>query len=166
MENASKALLIAAAVLIAIVLVAFGMQIFNSTGDTSEDVEPIGDWMSLKTTVARIHMQFSEYNGNQKGSVIHKIFEEASEYNKNSVAVDNTTQLKRKISVLIKGEVLGTVRSNSTTDWRSILNFKHYIDENGTYKVNCREYLDFDDDPTDGNDRKQAIYLITIGSAE
>ena len=39
MENASKALLIAAAVLIVILLIAFGMQIFNSasnTGDASE----------------------------------------------------------------------------------------------------------------------------------
>ena len=35
MENASKALLIAAGVLIVILLIAFGMSIFKSTGDTS-----------------------------------------------------------------------------------------------------------------------------------
>ena len=38
MENASKALLIAAAVLIVILIIAFGMNIFNSTGDTSGQV--------------------------------------------------------------------------------------------------------------------------------
>ncbi len=35
MENATKALLIAAAVLIAIVLVAIGVKLLNSAGDTS-----------------------------------------------------------------------------------------------------------------------------------
>ena len=42
MENASKALLIAAAVLIVILLIAFGMSIFNSTGDTSADADKVG----------------------------------------------------------------------------------------------------------------------------
>lgn len=42
MENASKALLIAAGLLIVILLVAFGMSIFRSTGDTSADAEKVG----------------------------------------------------------------------------------------------------------------------------
>lgn len=42
MENASKALLIAAAVLIVILLIAFGMKIFNSTEDTSGAAEQVG----------------------------------------------------------------------------------------------------------------------------
>ena len=41
MDNASKALLIAAAVLIVILIIAFGMSVFNSTGDTSGGVEDI-----------------------------------------------------------------------------------------------------------------------------
>ena len=36
MENATKALLIAAAVLIVILLIAFGMKIFNSTSGVSQ----------------------------------------------------------------------------------------------------------------------------------
>lgn len=36
MENATKALLIAAAVLIVILLIAFGMRIFNSTSGVSQ----------------------------------------------------------------------------------------------------------------------------------
>ena len=39
MENASKALLIAAAVLIVILLIAFGMRIFNSTSGTTDSLE-------------------------------------------------------------------------------------------------------------------------------
>ena len=36
MENASKALLISGAILIAVVLIAFGLKIFNATSDSAE----------------------------------------------------------------------------------------------------------------------------------
>ena len=54
MENASKALLIAAAVLIVILLVAFSMKIFNSTGDTSLDAQLTADAIASATTSAKI----------------------------------------------------------------------------------------------------------------
>lgn len=43
MENASKALLIAAAVLIAIVLVALGVKLLNSAEDTAGEAEKVAD---------------------------------------------------------------------------------------------------------------------------
>ena len=43
MENASKALLIAAGVLIVILIIAISMRIFNSTGDIAGDTEMIGE---------------------------------------------------------------------------------------------------------------------------
>ena len=52
MENASKALLIAAAVLIVILLIAFGMRIFNSTGDVSSQATSTGTQLSNQTTQA------------------------------------------------------------------------------------------------------------------
>ena len=42
MENATKALLIAAAVLIAIVLVALGVNLLSSVGDTTDQAEQVG----------------------------------------------------------------------------------------------------------------------------
>lgn len=42
MENASKALLIAAAVLVIILLIAFGMRVFNSAGTSTGDAESVG----------------------------------------------------------------------------------------------------------------------------
>ena len=54
MENASKALLIAAGVLIVILLIAFGMSIFNSTGDTSADAETTGKAINSKTLDAKV----------------------------------------------------------------------------------------------------------------
>ena len=41
MENATKALLIAAAVLIAIVLIALGVRLLNAGGDTSEQASNV-----------------------------------------------------------------------------------------------------------------------------
>lgn len=52
MENATKALLIAAAVLIAILLIAFGMKIFSSTGDTSAEAQKTGQEISDQTKQA------------------------------------------------------------------------------------------------------------------
>ena len=53
MENVSKALLIAAGVLIVILLIAFGMSIFNSTGDTSADAKATGDMLVSKAADAK-----------------------------------------------------------------------------------------------------------------
>lgn len=43
MENATKALLIAAAVLIAIVLIALGVNLLNSAGDASGDAKNVAN---------------------------------------------------------------------------------------------------------------------------
>ena len=52
MENASKALLIAAAVLIVILLIAFGMKIFNSTGNVSGQATSTGKELTNQTNAA------------------------------------------------------------------------------------------------------------------
>ena len=52
MENATKALLIAAAVLIVILLIAFGMRIFNSTSDVSGQAQSTGKAISNQTNTA------------------------------------------------------------------------------------------------------------------
>ena len=54
MENASKALLIAAAVLIVILLIAFGMRILNSNDDTGEQADQAAQSTSMQTFNARI----------------------------------------------------------------------------------------------------------------
>jgi len=52
MENATKALLIAAAVLIVILLIAFGMSIFNSTGDVADQATGTGALLTNQTGAA------------------------------------------------------------------------------------------------------------------
>ena len=52
MENASKALLIAAAILIAIILIALGLRIFDSTSDSAQGELETSDKIIETTTSA------------------------------------------------------------------------------------------------------------------
>ncbi len=53
MENASKALLIAAAVLVVILIIAFGMRIFNSTSDVSGQADSTGKELTNQASKAQ-----------------------------------------------------------------------------------------------------------------
>lgn len=53
MENATKALLIAAGVLIVILLIAFGMSIFSSAGDTAGDAQSVGTAINTQSSAAK-----------------------------------------------------------------------------------------------------------------
>ena len=52
MENASKALLIAAAILIVIILIAFGMNVLNSTGDVGDQATSTGEALTSQSAIA------------------------------------------------------------------------------------------------------------------
>lgn len=62
MENASKALLIAASVLIVILLIAFGMKIFDSTSGTADSI----DGTMQTTEMAMFNNKFLPYIGKNK----------------------------------------------------------------------------------------------------
>lgn len=71
MENASKALLIAGAILIVIILISVGMLIVNSTRDITDQA---GDMASTQATQA-FNAQFTKYNGSQKGTAVKSLYE-------------------------------------------------------------------------------------------
>lgn len=62
MENASKALLIAASVLIVILLIAFGIRIFNSTSGSADQI----DGTMQTTETAMFNNKFTTYFGKNK----------------------------------------------------------------------------------------------------
>lgn len=62
MENATKALLIAGSVLIAILLIAMGVKIFNSTSGTTEAAQSTMD----ATAIATFNNKFLQYIGDNK----------------------------------------------------------------------------------------------------
>ena len=57
MENATKALLIAAAVLIVIVVIALGVRLLASTGDTTEQAGTVANSLSTSTEHAVTQLQ-------------------------------------------------------------------------------------------------------------
>lgn len=74
MENASKALIIAGAILVSILLISIGVIIINSTGKMNDQVGTTTDTMAIET----FNSQFINYEGNavsasQIKSLISKI---------------------------------------------------------------------------------------------
>ena len=53
MENASKALLIAAAILIAIIIITIGIKVYTSTSDTQKVAQDTGKSLSKNTEQAK-----------------------------------------------------------------------------------------------------------------
>ena len=58
MENATKALLIAGSVLVAILLIAMGVKIFNSTSETTQSSQAVMD----TTAITTFNSQFAGYD--------------------------------------------------------------------------------------------------------
>ena len=80
MENASKALLIAGAILICIVLISVGMLVLNSTTDVTDQV---GD-ITTSQAAQSFNSNFTGYTGKQKGSSVKQLMA--------SIATSNDTQ--------------------------------------------------------------------------
>ncbi len=77
MENASKALLIAGAILICIVLISVGMMIVSSATDV---VDSSSD-TTKQQAVQAFNSTFNNYQGTQKGSAIKTLLETISTSN-------------------------------------------------------------------------------------
>ena len=85
MENATKALVIAGSVLIAILLIAFGMRIFNSASGASKSSQSTMD----ATAITTFNSQFTSFSGAQSLNKIRSLTQKAISSN----AV-NTRQVK------------------------------------------------------------------------
>ena len=151
MENASKALLIAAGVVIVILLIAFGMRIFNSTGDIVGEKTKVSDHVSLESRVVTIDLKFSKYNGTQKGTVVKKMLEEVIEYNRNQnyKPGDTTTNYIRRIAIYFEGQ---EITSNTQTD--IIEGYYNAVNENAVYEIKTEKYRE--------DTNKAAVYVIFI----
>lgn len=88
MENASKALIIAGAILLAILLISLGIMIFNQAQDT------VNNSGMSQAEISAFNNKFLKYEGeNQKGSVVKSLINEVQASNADS---NNT---KRKVKV-------------------------------------------------------------------
>lgn len=70
MENASKALIIAGAILLAILLISLGILIFNQAQDT------VNNSGMSQAEISAFNNKFLKYEGTQKGSVVKSMINE------------------------------------------------------------------------------------------
>ena len=116
MENASKALIIAGSVLIAILLISLGLFIFKSTSGATDQTQDLGKTLEVQ----QFNSQFLKYCGDSvKGSQVRTLCEVIIAHNANS---DN------KVSISINN-------STTTNDPNAISEQRDNIITNKNYKV-------------------------------
>ena len=104
MENATKALLIAGSILIAILLIAMGVKIFNSTSGTVESAQSTMD----ATSVAMFNNKWYKYVGTNKSkSTVISLL--------NDILVNNSTNSNRKVYITLSegGSTNGSINESS-----------------------------------------------------
>lgn len=84
MENASKALIIAGAILLSILLISLGIMIFNQAQGTIK-----GAGMT-EAQISAFNQKFTKYEGKQKGSSIRSLVQEVMANNNSEEASDET----------------------------------------------------------------------------
>lgn len=88
MENASKALIIAGSVLIAILIISLGLFIFKSTEGTTDQTKKLGETLEVQ----QFNSQFLKYCGDSvKGSQVRTLCEVIIAHNANS---ENSKKVK------------------------------------------------------------------------
>ena len=117
MENASKALIIAGAILLSILLISLGIMIFSQAQDTVTN-----SGMS-EADITAFNNKFLKYEGNIKGTVVKSMIQEVLASNSDSGSKDN---VKVKINGL--DTTTGTGSSQKTISTNAIKN-------NNTYTV-------------------------------
>lgn len=103
MENATKALLIAAAVLVAILIISLGLVVYNSSAETVNQAN-----MSQQE-VQSANEKFTRYNGqNKRGSEVNAMLNTVLSANSDARAAGENNKL-----VTVEGDV--TLANNATS---------------------------------------------------
>ena len=96
MENATKALLIAAAVLIAILIISLGLIVYNNSANTVNQAN-----LSSQEIQAQ-NEKFTRYNGkNKRGSEVNSLLQTALNYNLNTTDEGNKVVVKQGETKLV-----------------------------------------------------------------
>lgn len=91
MENASKALIIAGAILLAILIISLGIMILNQAQDTIN-----GSGMS-KAEIQAFNSQFTKYEGSRRGSEVRNLIQEVIASN----ALDENVNASRTVKLML-----------------------------------------------------------------
>ena len=121
MENASKALIIAGAILLAILIISLGIMIFNTAKDT------ISSSGMSQAELSAFNSKFEKYEGSRKGSEIRSMVQEVMANNNSDEASDET-----RISINM------TNGSVATTGTESLVKLEAAADKSPTYGTNFK----------------------------
>ncbi len=102
MENASKALIIAGAILISILLISIGIILINS----GKDVTSTGTAGMNSQKIQTFNSQFTAYEGDRKGSEITSLV--------NTVMSSNATDSEHQVAVYAPVANVGSLTSTKT----------------------------------------------------
>ena len=125
MENASKALIIAGAILLAILLISLGIMIFTQAQDTVS-----GSGMT-EAEVTAFNQKFTKYEGTFKGSMVKYLIQEVNANNSNDA---NTEKIVKLVSASGSDTEL-TKSSDGSYTTSSFVN-------TDTYKITVEGYTD------------------------
>lgn len=159
MENATKALLIAASVLIVIILIAVSIKILGSASGVSDQVDTVSS--SLESSM--FNSQFTSYfgdrvPGSQAKSLVSKIIINNSQ-NPNHVVLCNILEKQSGSWTRI-----GAAHTKDQPNISGLQNIYNLIDDNAVYKIgvayNCGHYGSTNGYHTDGYIACIAIYKV------
>ena len=101
MENASKALIIAGAILLSILLISLGIMVYNNAKGTVSDAN-----LDAETAQA-FNAKWTAYKGSQKGAQLNNLIE--------AVRTNNSIDNNKKITLKFNDETEGITDLNSLT---------------------------------------------------
>lgn len=110
MENASKALLIAAAILIVIILVAFGVKVLNSTSGSKDSASTIGEHLSMAAFNTRIKHYVGPKKSTKEVVELLKIIKSYNEKSTRKIAIH------RIVSDTIANNMIKDERQTTSTN--------------------------------------------------
>ena len=121
MENASKALIIAGAILLAILLISLGIIIFSQAQDT------VNNSGMTQAEVKTFNGQLVKYEGSQKGTVVKTMIQEVLAINNNGSGYT--------ITVNVNGTAISTTNPTKDINNASTYNVELVYDTTGTGRV-------------------------------
>lgn len=122
MENASKALIIAGSVLIAILLISLGLLIFKSTSGATDQTQDLGKILEVQ----QFNSQFLKYCGTSvKGSQVRTLCEVIIAHNANS---DNKVSINNKSDATGISDIRNSIKTNQNYKVTQNINGSGLID--------------------------------------
>lgn len=116
MENASKALIIAGAILLAILIISLGIMVLNQGKDI------IGGSGMSKAQIQAFNSTFTQYEGSKKGSEVRSLIQEVIASN----ALEENKDAERKVSLTLNGSEIIASGAATATGTSAIKNTASY----------------------------------------